>query len=74
MLGQPQSVSLRSATAAGLHNHVGEVLHLRVAAREVEDGEGLHLLWHAAGGDGGIRVQRLVQTQELLVFPERRHS
>lgn len=38
-----------SAALAGLHDHVGELLHFRGATHVVQDGEGLQVLRNAAG-------------------------
>ena len=54
-----------SATLARLDHHVGELFDARCAAHEVDDGEGLQVLGHAAGRGRGLRVQLVIQGQDL---------
>lgn len=37
-----------SAALAGAHDHVGQLLHLRLATHVVNDGQRLQRLWHTA--------------------------
>lgn len=39
-----------SATLAGFHHHVGQLLHFGCPSNIVQDGERLQILGHAAGG------------------------
>lgn len=64
-VGLSAGVSGPSAALAGFDDHVGELLHFRRSAHVVEDGERLQVLRNAAGGSGRLRVQHVVQAQQL---------
>lgn len=54
-----------SAALAGLNDHVGELLHFWGATHVVQDGEGLQVLRNTAGRGRRLRVQRVVEAQQL---------
>ena len=54
-----------SAALAGAHDHVGQLLHLGLAAHVVHDGQGLQRLRHAARRRRSARVVLVVQGQDL---------
>ena len=54
-----------SAALAGAHDHVGQLLHLGLAAHVVHDGQGLQRLRHAARRRRRARVVLVVQGQDL---------
>lgn len=56
---------MNSAALAGFDDHVGELLNAWRAAYEVHNGEGLQVLRNTAGRGGGLRVQLVVQRQDL---------
>lgn len=53
------------AAFAGLDDHVGKLLDLGGFADVVKDGERLQVLGHAARGGGGLRVDGIVQAENL---------
>lgn len=55
-----------SATLARLDDHVGELLHYGGPSGVVEYSEGLQVFRDAAGGGRGLRIQSVVQAQQLL--------
>lgn len=59
--------SLSLAALAGFNHHVGQLLHFGRATHIVEDGEGLQVLWDAAGRSRCLRVQSVVQAQQCAV-------
>lgn len=61
----PSPRPLNSAALARFDDHVGELLNTWCAAYEVHNGEGLQVLRNAAGRGGGLRVQLVVQGQDL---------
>lgn len=61
-----------SATLARLDNHVGELLHFRGSSRVVEYCEGFQVLRDTAGGGRCLRVQSVVQAQQLLESTQER--
>ena len=54
-----------SAALAGTHDHVGQLLHLGLAAHVVHDGQWLQRLRHAARRRRRARVVLVVQSQDL---------
>lgn len=55
-----------SAALARLDDHVGELLHDRGPSRVVEYREGLQVFRDTAGGGRCLRIQSVVQAQQLL--------
>lgn len=64
-LSAPSAAGGASAALTGLHHHVREMLHLGVPPDIVQDGQGLHVLGHAARRGGGFGVQGGVHAQHL---------
>lgn len=56
------------ATLAGLHNHIGQLLHLVLPAHVVEDWQWLQRLGNTAGLGRGSWVVMLIQGQNLGIF------
>lgn len=56
------------ATLAGLHNHVGQLLHLVLPAHVVKNWQRLQSLRNTAGLGRSSRVVMLIQGQNLRVF------
>lgn len=60
------AIPVSSATLARLDDHVGELLHFGGSSGVVEYSERLQVLRDAAGGGRRLRIQSVVQAQQLL--------